>query len=235
MALRILLADDHALFREGLRMLLTARGFDVVRDVGTGVEAVEAAQDIQPDLIVLDLDMPEMDGLEATRLIKVALPDVPIVILTASEREGNLFEAVRSGALGYVLKTMSSDALVQQIEAAGRGEIALDARLATKVLAEFSRLSRNVKAAPEEALKDEPRVSDDADDSYTEALTARERVVLEQLVAGATNKEIATTLVVSENTVKYHLKNILRKLHVNNRAQVVAWAMRQDWYRRSTK
>src|SRR5829696_7612860 len=234
MALRILLADDHALFREGLRMLLTARGFDVVRDVGTGVEAVEAAQDIQPDLIVLDLDMPEVDGLEATRLIKVALPEVPIVILTASEREGNLFEAVRSGALGYVLKTMSSDALVQQIQAAGRGEIALDARLATKVLAEFSRLSRGVKAAPEQAIKDEPDVSDDADDSYTEALTARERVVLEQLVAGATNKEIATTLVVSENTVKYHLKNILRKLHVNNRAQVVAWAMRQDWYRRST-
>ena len=120
MALRILLADDHALFREGLRVLLTARGFDVIAEVGTGVAAVEEAQRLAPDLIVLDLDMPEMGGLEATRLIKTAMPDVAIVILTASERETSLFEAVKSGALGYVLKTMSSADLVQQIDAAAR-------------------------------------------------------------------------------------------------------------------
>jgi len=121
MPVRILLADDHAIFREGLRVLLTAQGFDVIADVGTGAAAAEEAQRLAPDLVVLDLDMPQMGGLEATRLIKAAMPDVPIVILTASKREVNLFEAVKSEALGYVLKTMSSAELVRQIDAAARG------------------------------------------------------------------------------------------------------------------
>ena len=232
MALRILLADDHALFREGLRVLLTARGFDVIAEVGTGVAAVEEAQRLAPDLIVLDLDMPEMGGLEATRLIKTAMPDVAIVILTASERETSLFEAVKSGALGYVLKTMSSADLVQQIDAAARGETALNPELATKILAEFSRVSRALDTPTASAPTQEIPNSPAADSDDTEALTAREREVLERLIAGDSNKEIGSALFVSENTVKYHLKNILQKLHVNNRAQVVAWAMRQDWYRR---
>ena len=232
MALRILLADDHALFREGLRVLLTARGFEVIAEVGTGVAAVEEAQRLAPDLIVLDLDMPEMGGLEATRLIKTAMPDVAIVILTASERETSLFEAVKSGALGYVLKTMSSVDLVQQIDAAARGETALNPELATKILAEFSRVSRALDTPTASAPAQESANSPAADSDDTEALTAREREVLERLIAGDSNKEIGSALFVSENTVKYHLKNILQKLHVNNRAQVVAWAMRQDWYRR---
>jgi DNA-binding NarL/FixJ family response regulator len=232
MPLRILLADDHALFREGLSVLLTTQGFDVIGEVGTGVAAVEEAQRLSPDLVVLDLDMPEMGGLEATRLIKTALPDVPIVILTGSERETNLFEAVKSGALGYVLKTMSSADLVRQIEAATRGETALNPELATKILAEFSRVSRALDTPAAAAPSQETKKRPSADFDDTEALTAREREVLERLIAGDSNKEIGSALFVSENTVKYHLKNILQKLHVNNRAQVVAWAMRQNWFRR---
>lgn len=235
MTLRILLADDHVLFRESLRELLIAKGFEVVGEAGTGVQAVEEAQRLDPELVVMDLDMPEMGGLEATRLIKTALPDMPIVILTASERETNLFEAVKSGALGYVLKTMSPADLILQIEAASRGESALDPELAAKILAEFSRVSSQLDAtsshaAPirqsaEESPPPQPR-------EQTDALTAREREVLERLIAGDSNKEIASAIFVSENTAKYHLKNILRKLHVNNRAQVVAWAMQQEWYQR---
>jgi len=233
MALRVLLADDHVLFRESLRVLLTAKGFDVVGEAGTGMQAVEEAQGLQPDLVVMDLDMPEMGGLDATRLIKTALPDMPIVILTASERETNLFEAIKSGALGYVLKTMSPTDLIQQIEAASRGECALNPELAAKVLAEFSRVSNQLDAAPRAAPSREPQEDlPPQPDDDTDSLTARERSVLEQLIAGDSNKEIATAIYVSENTVKYHLKNILRKLHVNNRAQVVAWAMRQEWYQR---
>lgn len=234
MALRILLADDHVLFREGLRELLIAKGIEVIGEARTGVEAVEEAQRLVPDLVVLDLDMPEMGGLEATRLIKTALPEMPIVILTASERETNLFEAVKSGALGYVLKTMSPSDLILQIEAASRGECALNPELAAKVLAEFSRVSNQLDTPPPAASTPEPLAESapPQPDDETDALTARERSVLEHLIAGDSNKEIASAIFVSENTVKYHLKNILRKLHVNNRAQVVAWAMRQEWYQR---
>jgi DNA-binding NarL/FixJ family response regulator len=235
MALRILLADDHVLFRESLRELLIAKGFEVVGEAGTGVQAVEEAQRLEPELVVMDLDMPEMGGLEATRLIKTAMPDMPIVVLTASERETNLFEAVKSGALGYVLKTMSPSDLIVQIEAASRGESALNPELAAKILAEFSRVSSQLNTTRSHAApirqSNEGSPAPHAEDQ-TDALTAREREVLERLIAGDSNKEIASAIFVSENTAKYHLKNILRKLHVNNRAQVVAWAMQQEWYQR---
>ena len=216
-------------------MLLTERGFDVVRDVGTGVEAVEAAQDIQPDLIVLDLDMPQMDGLKATRLIKVALPDVPIIILTGSEREGNLFEAVRSGALGYVLKTMPSDALVQQIEAAGRGEIALDARLATKVLAEFSRsvaTSRRLRNSPPRTSHGCPMTQTiftlrGADGSGTSCSGAARRWRNQQRDCYDARGERKHREIPSREP--------FAEAPRQQPGQVVAWAMRQDWYRRSTK
>jgi DNA-binding NarL/FixJ family response regulator len=234
MTIRILLADDHVLFRESLRELLSAKGFEVVGEASTGVEAVEEAQRLEPELVVMDLDMPEMGGLEATRLIKTALPDMPIVILTASERETNLFEAVKSGALGYVLKTMTPSDLILQIDAASRGESALSPELAAKILAEFSRVSREVDAVPHAPSLQQPTEESTPPETLdeTDALTAREREVLEHLIAGDSNKEIAAAIFVSENTAKYHLKNILRKLHVNNRAQVVAWAMRQEWYQR---
>ncbi len=241
MALRVFLVDDHVLFREGLRSLLSARGLEVVGTAGNGAEAVESVGDLDPDLVLMDLDMPVMGGLEATRLIKVKLPDLPVVVLTASEAEENLFEAVKSGAQGYLLKSLDPDALVDQIQAAARGEPALTPQLAAKILTEFARAGTSTAAettpaepAPAHSVQGERDVSGaDGEAESITPLTAREREVLELLLGGATNKEIAQRLVVSENTTKYHLKNILQKLHAHNRAQVVAFALRHGLTRPS--
>ena len=211
MALRVVLADDHPLMREGLKLFLRGRGVEVVGEAANGAEALAQARATRPDVVVIDLAMPELDGLAATRLIKSELPELAVVILTASEADADLFEAVKSGAQGYLLKSMEPERMVEQIEAAGRGEPALTPRLAAKILTEFARLAEPPAAA--EPVAPGP-------------LTAREREVLELLVAGASNRQIATTLVVTENTVKFHLKNILQKLHLQNRAQVVAYALR---------
>lgn len=221
MALRVVLADDHRLVREGLKGLLAVRGFEIVGEAGDGAEALARVRETQPDVVIMDLGMPRVGGLEATRLIKAEHPSVAVVILTASEAEADLFEAVKSGAQGYLLKSLDPDVLVERIEAAGRGEPALTPQLAARVLAEFARLAGQPRAprAP-------PAPGRAASPHGPEPLTARERDVLELLVAGGSNKEIARDLVVTENTVKYHLKNILQKLHLHNRAQVVAYALR---------
>jgi DNA-binding NarL/FixJ family response regulator len=228
-----LLVDDHPLMREGLKAYLEARGIEVVGQAADGEQALALARQTRPDLVVMDLAMPGLGGLEATRLIKSEQPEVSVVILTASEAEADLFEAVKSGAQGYLLKSMEPEQLVAQIEAAGRGEPALTPQLAARILAEFARLggqpgpaagpaSGSSEALPPRSvagLSGTPPVGADA-------LTARESDVLELLVAGASNRQIASALVVSENTVKFHLKNILQKLHLQNRAQVVAYALR---------
>lgn len=221
MALRVLIVDDHALFREGLKALLTARGIEVIGEASDGAEAIEKVSALSPDLVLMDLTMPGMSGLEATRLLKAERPDLPVVVLTASEEEADLFEAVKSGAQGYLLKSFDPVTVVELVQAAGRGEPALTPQLGAKLLAEFARLSSHAAAAPV-ARRTRPAT----EESGIEPLTAREREVLELLVSGAVNKEIAQKLMVSENTVKYHLTNILQKLHLHNRAQVVAFALR---------
>lgn len=240
MPLRVLLVDDHALFREGLKSLLSARGLEVVGTAGNGAEAVECAGALNADVVLMDLEMPVMGGLEATRLIKSKLPDQRIVVLTASEAEENLFEAVKSGAQGYLLKSLEPDALVEQVESAARGEAALTPQLAAKILAEFARAGGSGQATPETRARGAPPESPvppgtgaGGEADLITPLTAREREVLELLVAGATNKEIAQRLVVSKNTTKYHLKNILQKLHLHNRAQVVSFALRRGLTRSS--
>ena len=207
--MRVLLADDHALFRDGLRSLLEARGIEVVAEARTGREAVELARRHQPDLVLMDLAMPELGGLAATRLISADLPAVKVVVLTASEDDADLFEAIKSGAQGYLLKNLEAEELFRLLEGVTRGEPALTPGLARKLLGEFARpASERAGRAPD-------------------ALTEREREVLELLVQGITsNRDLAERLVVSENTVKYHLRNILDKLHLQNRAQVVAYALR---------
>jgi len=207
--MRVVLADDHALFRDGLRSLLEARGLEVVGEARDGREAVALATRLRPDVLLMDLSMPNMGGLDATRALIAQAPDVKIVILTASEDDADLFEAIKSGAQGYLFKNLKAEALLEMLEAVGRGEPGLTPALARKVLAEFARPSpgRQTKAPDE--------------------LTEREREVLDLLVQGITsNRELAARLVVTENTVKYHLRNILDKLHVQNRAQVVAHAIR---------
>jgi DNA-binding NarL/FixJ family response regulator len=212
--MRILIADDHALFRDGLRSLLEARGVDVVGEAANGREAVEDVRRLRPDIVLMDLNMPVLDGLAATRLISAEQPEVKVVILTASEEDADLFEAIKSGAHGYLFKNLASNDLLQLLEGVARGEPALTPALARKLLVEFA---HPVPAAPARAAAIEG----------LDALTEREREVLDQLVQGITsNRDLAERLVISENTVKYHLRNILDKLHVQNRAQVIAFAAR---------
>jgi len=211
--MRVLLADDHALFRDGLRSLLEARGVEVVGEARNGREAIDQTRRLNPEVVLMDLHMPELDGLAATRLISAEQPDVKVVILTASEEDGHLFEAIKSGAQGYLFKNLAADELFQLLEGVARGEPALTPALARKLLGEFA---RPAAAAPT------PHVLEGL-----AALTDREREVLDLLVQGITsNRELAERLVITENTVKYHFRNILDKLHVQNRAQVVAFAVR---------
>jgi DNA-binding NarL/FixJ family response regulator len=217
--LRVVLVDDHRLIREGLKSFLTGRGVEVIGEGGDGRDGV----------LLMDLSMPEMDGLEATRLIKAERPEQVVVILTASEAESDLFEAVKSGAQGYVLKSVEPEQLIGQLEAAARGEAALAPALAAKILQEFARTATaGQRDASPSAAPPNPvgRALASPALEEVEPLTARERDVLALVVRGASNREIAEALVVTDNTVKYHLKNILQKLHLHNRAQVVAYALR---------
>src|SRR5947209_4466686 len=209
--MRVLVADDHPLFRDGLRGLLEARGIDVVGEARNGREAVEMTRRLRPDVVLMDLNMPEMTGLAATRLISADQPAVKVVILTASEEDADLFEAIKSGAQGYIFKNLDSREFFRLLDGVARGEPALTPALARKLLGELAR----------------PTSAREADVEGPGALTEREREVLDLLVQGVTsNKDLAERLIVSENTVKYHLRNILDKLHVQNRAQVVAYAVR---------
>lgn len=207
MSLRVLLADDHALVRAGIASLVRAWGMDVVGQASNGLEALELARRLRPDIILMDITMPECNGLEATRLIKAELPELRIVMLTVSANDEHLFEAVKSGAEGYLLKDVSEDELGQTLEALEAGEPALSHGLAAKLLDEFARLAREGPA----------RESD---------LTAREREVLQLVAAGKTNREVAQELFLSPHTVNFHMKHILQKLHLRNRAQAVAYAVR---------
>jgi len=208
--MRILIADDHALFRDSLRSLLESHDIEVVAEAKNGQEAVDLTWDCKPEVVLMDLMMPEMDGLEATKRIAAELPDVKVVILTASDDDNNLFEAIKSGARGYLLKDLESSQFFSLLEGVGRGEPALTPSVARKLLDEFAR--------PKKPSKDE---------YDPDALTDREREVLELMVQGTTsNRKLAKHLGVSENTVKFHVRNILDKLHLHNRAQVVAYALR---------
>lgn len=211
--MRLLIVDDHPLFRDGLRSLLEARGMDVVAEANNGREALEKARRCQPDVVLMDLRMPEMNGLAATRLLSAEQPQTKVVILTASEDDSDLFEAIKSGAQGFLFKNLDSDDFFRLLDGVGRGEPALTPNLARKLLGEFARTTPDPTPAPETAR--------------AQTLTERERRVLDLLVQGITsNRELAARLVVSENTIKYHLRNILDKLHLQNRAQVVAYAVR---------
>jgi DNA-binding NarL/FixJ family response regulator len=207
-AIRVLLADDHALFRRGVASLLAAeRDFEVVGEAVNGSQALEMARELMPDVILMDISMPVLDGLEATRRIKAEMPYVRIVMLTATDGESSLFDAVKSGAQGYLLKNLEPQALYGTLRGVVRGEAPMSRVMAGRLLEEFARQSR--APAPPPAAE----------------LTQREAEVLEHVARGRSNKEIASTLVIAENTVKNHLKNILEKLHLENRVQAATFAL----------
>jgi DNA-binding NarL/FixJ family response regulator len=208
---RILIADDHSLFRDGLRSLLQAQGHEIAGEAKNGREAIALTRELKPDLVLMDVQMPELDGIEATRLIVSEMPEMRVVILTASEEEAKLFEAIKSGAQGYLLKNLEAEAFFEMLEKAQRGEPALTPTLARKLLQEFAR----------------PVTETTPPRSEEESLTAREREVLELMVEGVTsNRKLAKRLGLSENTVKFHVRNILDKLRLHNRAEVVGYALR---------
>src|SRR2546430_2894156 len=193
--MRIPIADDHPLFRDGLKSLLQAEGHDVVGEARDGREAVELAKRLHPELVLMDVSMPNVDGLAATRTLVSEMPEVKVIILTATDDDAKLFDAIKAGAQGYLLKNLEADDFFSMLDRASRGEPALTPNLARKLLQEF--------AKPPEATTG----------SGDEELTAREREVLELMVEGVTsNRKLAKQLGVSENTVKFHVRNILDKL-----------------------
>jgi DNA-binding NarL/FixJ family response regulator len=203
--LRVLLVDDQALFREGLRTLLSMRpDLEVAGEAANGEEALQQVRNLKPQVVLMDLRMPVLGGVEATRRVRAADPDCQVIVLTTFDDDEEVFDALRAGAAGYLLKDAPLEKLIEAIRAAARGESFLQPSIAAKVVAEFNRLSGG---SPQAASR------------LVEPLSDRESQVLRQLARGKSNKEIAATLVLAEGTVKNHMTNILGKLGALDRTQ----------------
>jgi DNA-binding NarL/FixJ family response regulator len=211
--MRVMLADDHKLLVEGLTNLLIANDIDVVGTAANGRQAVTQALALRPDLILMDLSMPVCDGLTATRLIKAQQPDINVVILTTSAEDQDLFEAVKSGACGYLLKSIGGDAFIEALQGLEDGVPPFSPGLANKLLGEFVRLSDQ----PPEPSELETEVP-------SQALTERQKEVLRRVASGMTYKEVGRELALSERTVRYHMAEIMDRLHLEHRSQVIAYA-----------
>lgn len=209
--MRLLLADDHPLFLDGLSNLLSAHGFEVVGSARDGSEALEKARMLRPDVILMDIQMPRMDGLAALHRIKAESPEVRIVMLTMSAADEDLFEAIKAGASGYLLKTQSTSDFFALLDDVSRGEVALSSGLAARILKEFGRQA----TAPPLSSNEQPA-----------SLSVREGEVLTLVAQGLTYKEAGARLFVSERTIKYHMGEIVRRLHLHNRAQAIEYARR---------
>lgn len=209
-SIRILIADDHQLVRQGLIALLSVKpGIEVVGQAENGRKAVELAQSLNPDIILMDLLMPEKNGIEATREIKAANPDARILIITSFAEDENVFQAIKAGALGYLLKDSSPNDLMQAIDDVCHGRMSLHPNIALKLIDELNRPT-------EQTVTEDP-------------LTEREVDVLKLVAKGRSNQEIAELLVVSERTVGAHVSNILSKLHLANRTQAALYALRKGF------
>ncbi len=210
--IKVLVVDDHTLFRRGIAdVLANQENLVVVGEALDGLEAIEKAKEIAPDVILMDLNMPRCSGLEATQALQIEMPQVNILILTVSDKEADLFAAVKFGARGYLLKNTEPEELIHAILHIAQGGVIISPLMATKLLTEFKDLSAGVEREPTEEA--------DA------LLSPREGEVLQLVAQGATNKKIADSLFISENTVKTHLRNIMEKLHLANRSQAAAYAI----------
>jgi len=211
--IRLVIADDHELFRRGLRMVLEDEAdIEVVGEAGDGATATELVREEVPDVVVMDVRMPGLSGIEATRQIKEELPHTKILMLTISDEEDDLYQAIKAGANGYLLKEISIDEIGNAVRSVHGGQSLISPSMASKLLNEFASM---IKKEEEKQQVPAPR------------LTPREMEVLQHVAKGMNNREIAKTLFISENTVKNHVRNILEKLHLHSRMEAVVYAVRE--------
>ena len=204
--MRILIADDHSLFRDGLISLLEAAGLEVVGQVGDGQAALEATLSLRPDVVLMDIHMPHMNGLEALVKIKEASPQTQVVMLTVSEEDTDLIEAIKAGAQGYLLKSLNSEQFLEMLDGLKQGQAAMTRQTTAQLMKSLTQPTSQ-RTAP------------------VGRLTKRETELLELVAKGMSNKAVAQALSVSENTVKYHMKNIMQRLNVQNRTEAVTHAI----------
>ncbi len=211
--IRVLIVDDHALFRRGLQMVLEQEpDITVVGEAGDGSEAIEKAVESVPDVVLMDVRMPRRGGIDATSKIKEAVPSAKILMLTISDEEADLYDAIKAGANGYLLKEISIDEVAAAIRSVQAGQSLISPSMASKLLGEFAQM---VRKAEEKPALPQPRLTD------------REMEVLTLVAQGLNNRDIAKQLFISENTVKNHIRNILEKLHLHSRMEAVVYAVRE--------
>jgi DNA-binding NarL/FixJ family response regulator len=211
---KVLVVDDHALFRRGITTVLASQeNIKIMGEAADGLEAIEKAEKLAPDVILMDLNMPRCSGLEATQVLHTKMPQMNILVLTVSDNEADLFAAIKFGATGYILKNTEPEDLIQAILHIAQGGVIISPVMATKLLSEFKDLDTGQEKKPVKEAEAN--------------LSPREEEVLHLVSQGATNKEIADSLFISENTVKTHLRNIMDKLHLVNRSQAAAYAVKR--------
>ncbi|MGI8773605.1 MAG: response regulator [Actinomycetota bacterium] len=212
-AIKVLIVDDHALFRRGLQMVLEGEpDIEVVGEAGDGHEALECAERVTPDVVLMDVHMPKRSGIEATSEMKEVLPSTKVLMLTISEEEADLYEAIKAGASGYLLKEISIEEIANAVRQVHAGQSLISPSMASKLLNEFAAM---VKRRDERSQVPGPR------------LTQRELEVLKLVAKGMNNRDIGSELFISENTVKNHVRNILEKLHLHSRMEAVVYAVRE--------
>jgi DNA-binding NarL/FixJ family response regulator len=217
--MKILIVDDHALFVEGLKGLLQINGFEVAGTANDCQDALEKVRALQPEVVLMDINMPPCSGIEGTRLIKAEFPEVQVVILTMSADDNDLFEAIKSGAAGYIVKDIKPKLFLSLLSGVTRGEAAITREMASRIMGEFLRSDRSG------AQSMNARTTADEKDAGSKAvISARQADIIKQVAEGLTYKEIAAMLAISERTVNYHMAEIINKLHLQNRAQVIAYA-----------
>ena len=214
--IRVLIVDDHALFRRGLMLVLESEdGIEVVGEADDGEDAIAKAEQLAPDVVLMDVRMPRISGIEATRRLSEMLPTTKIIMLTVSDEEDDLYEAIKAGATGYLLKEISIEEVADAVRAVVQGQTLISPSMASKLIAEFTNLA---KRATDRQQVPAPR------------LTERELDVLRLVAQGITNREIAEQLFIAENTVKNHVRNILEKLHLHSRMEAVLYAVREKLF-----
>jgi DNA-binding NarL/FixJ family response regulator len=214
-AIRVLIADDHPMVREGLQSMLEARGIEVVGEAATGREAIDLALKLKPSIVLMDVRMPDLDGLEATRLLHNEQPALPVIIVTTYENPAYMAKAVAAGAAGYVLKGTSREELLQAVRAVAEGGMLWDRGLMQQVV--------------QKTIQDMPAPVPQDDERLVEPLTTREREILTLIAQGMNNREISEALSVTVSTVKTHIEHILAKLQATDRVQAAVWAVRHGY------